>query len=284
MPESVRGSASTIRISVGQLVAGQAAPPACVDEVVGADGAGVRAQLDRGHRHGARGDGRPGATTAAPRTAGCALERGADVVGPDLEPAPDDGLVGPAEDPEEPVAVDAGEVGGADPAVVAELVGLAPRAGPRRRRRAPRPSRGRPPAARSRGGPGRRSPAWSPRTLGGPRGSSPPRRRRTRWRRRTISTGTPYRSVKASASSGSSGAVPRHHRSQARRGRRDRGRPRGPCAARSGTRLDGAPAGGGARRRPSRRRVNRSSSAERPAVVDATAARGTARRGAPAAS
>ena len=46
------------------------------------------------------------------------LEREADIVGSDLEAAPDDGLVGPADDPEEAVGVEAGQVGGADPAAV----------------------------------------------------------------------------------------------------------------------------------------------------------------------
>ena len=53
-----------------------------------------------------------------------ALEDSADGVGDHLEAAADDGLVGPAEDPDEAVVVDAGEVGGADPALIGELSGL----------------------------------------------------------------------------------------------------------------------------------------------------------------
>ena len=83
-----------------------------------------RAQLDGRDRHRAEAaSGRP--TTAAPRTRGMPLERGAHVVGQHLEAAADDRLVGAAEDPEEAVGVDAREVGGADPrAAVAELRGL----------------------------------------------------------------------------------------------------------------------------------------------------------------
>jgi hypothetical protein len=53
------------------------------------------------------------------------LEGRAHVVGMDLEAAADDDAVGAPEDPEEAVAVDARQVGGADPRrVLAELRGL----------------------------------------------------------------------------------------------------------------------------------------------------------------
>ena len=137
MPESVRGSSSTMRISVGQLVAGEHAA-GVGQQVVGADGAGVAAQLDGRDRHRAEAAVVAADHRGAPHR-GVPLERGPHVVGQHLEAAADDRLVGPTEDPEEPVVVDAGQVGGADPAAVAELPGLAPRAGPRRRRRPARP-------------------------------------------------------------------------------------------------------------------------------------------------
>ena len=112
-----------------------------------------------------RAGGRRRPTTAAPRTAGCALERGADVVGPHLEAAADDGLVGPAEDPQEAVGVDAGQVGGAHPAgrrPAGRPCTSSSALGVRAERLARCP--GRRPAARSPGGRGRRCPAWSPRS------------------------------------------------------------------------------------------------------------------------
>ena len=60
--------------------------------------------------------------TAAPLTAGMALECHPDIVGVDLEATPDDGLIGPAEDPQEPLGIEPGDVGGPDPrGVRAEL-------------------------------------------------------------------------------------------------------------------------------------------------------------------
>ena len=47
--------------------------------------------------------------------AGVSLERGPDVVGPNLEPAADDGLIGPPDDEEEPVGVEPRQIGGAHP-------------------------------------------------------------------------------------------------------------------------------------------------------------------------
>ena len=99
--------------------------------------------------------------------------------GTHLEPAADDGLVGASEDPHEPVAVDPREIRRADPAGRPELAGphleqsFGVDAAAAHRWPAP------PPAARNRRGRGRRSPAWSPRTRGGPRCSIPRRRHRT---------------------------------------------------------------------------------------------------------
>ena len=209
MPESVRGSSSTMRSSVGQLVAGEHPRPRRSRRSSAATAGGARRAARPRRPAPRRAAASARLTTAAPRTRGVALERGADVVGPDLEAAADDRLVGAAEDPEEAVGVDAGQVGGAHPAGRRPAGRPSPRAGPRRRDRAARPSRRRRPAARSRRGPGRRSPASPPRTarwslevpardaaaeLGGGVGRRAPARRTS--------------SRNASASSGSSGAVP----------------------------------------------------------------------------
>ncbi len=120
---------------------------------------------------------------------GMALQRGAHVVGQHLEAAADDRLVGAAEDPQEAVGVDAGQVGGAHPVrapVPAARLHLEQarlvrrRAGCRRRRRR---------AAARRGWPGRRCRAWPASTSGGRPGSSRRRRRRTRLRRRRSAPG-----------------------------------------------------------------------------------------------
>ena len=213
------------------------------------------AQLDHRDRHRARAARRRRPTTAAPRHRGMAFERGAHVVGLHLEAAADDGLVGAAHDPEEAVGVERGPGRWCGSSrVVAELRGphleQARLVGAERRAPSSRVDDAQLAARRGRG---RRCPAWPPRTRGGRRGSSPRRRRRTRWRAYDVSTGTPYFAVNASASSGSSGAVPDMTERMLREIVAGRGRRRAPCAARW-ARGSRSWAGGGARRRPTRRR------------------------------
>ncbi len=91
-------------------------------QVVGPDGVGVGAQLDGGHGHG------PDARVVSGHHGGAAhrrvpLEHGLDVVGVHLEPAADDRLVAAADDEQEAVGVDAGQVGRAHPVAVADVVG-----------------------------------------------------------------------------------------------------------------------------------------------------------------
>ena len=84
----------------------------------------VAAQFD--HRHGRLAEAvvRPPDHGRA-QYGGVALQRGAHVVGHHLEAAADDRLVGAAEDPQEAVGVDAGQVGGADPVDVRGRAGPA---------------------------------------------------------------------------------------------------------------------------------------------------------------
>ena len=122
LADAVRGSSSTMRICGGQLVARERAGRER-GERVGRHGVGAGPQLDGRDRHRAE---PPVGHADHGRAAhlGMTLERDAHVVGADLEAAADDRLVGAPEDPHEAVGVDAGEVGGADPLVAAELAGL----------------------------------------------------------------------------------------------------------------------------------------------------------------
>ena len=79
---------------------------------------GAVAQLDGGDGHRAEAPVVAAHDRRAPHRR-VALERGAHVLGAHLEPAADDRLVGAAEDPEEAVGVDAGEVRRAHPAAAA---------------------------------------------------------------------------------------------------------------------------------------------------------------------
>ena len=181
------------------------------------------------------------------------LERGPHVVGLHLEAAADDGLVGAAEDPEEAVGVDAGEVGGADPrAVVAELRGLhleqALRVGAEHAavvgvddaQLAARRARGR--RCRASSVQNRR---WSARF----QPATPPPNSVAAYE---PSTGMPYLAVNASASSGTSGAVPETtDRTLLEVGGVDVGVEH--HAQRGGHEARGRRAGGGGRRRPRRR-------------------------------
>ena len=185
LPESVRGSSSTMRISVGQLVAGQAACRACVEQVVGGDASRDPARSSTAATGTAPSRASATADDRRAAHAGMALERGAHVVGPHLEAAADDRLVGAAEDPQEAVGVDAGQVGGADPvAVVAELAGLDLEqpllvGAERLRRSSASTTRSSQPGV----GAADAAPLGRPERLRGRRGSSRRRRRRTRWPR-----------------------------------------------------------------------------------------------------
>ena len=113
LPESVRGSVVDDADLGRAARSGRARSPRWASRS-SAVTSSPRAQLDGGDRHGAEAR-VVAADDGGAAHRGVALERGPHVVGPHLEAAADDRLVGPAEDPQEAVGVDAGEVGGADP-------------------------------------------------------------------------------------------------------------------------------------------------------------------------
>ena len=112
LPDGVRGMLVDDRDLGGNLVARQSFPQ-ILDECGGVRGLRCP-QFDHGDRRLAE----PFVASPDDRGAGyggVAFQGAAYVVGHDFEPAADDRLVGPADDPQEPVGVDARHVGGADP-------------------------------------------------------------------------------------------------------------------------------------------------------------------------
>ena len=175
------GSSSTIRISVGQLVAGEHRGG------VGRAGrrrstgsASARSSTAATGTAPSRRSSRP--TTAAPRTAGWRSSAARTSSGRTLKPPRMIAWSARPRIQRKPSAsmrarsvVRTQPPSPSWPALTSSRPSASAASGVARRR-------GRRRAARSRRGPGRRSPAWSPRTRGGPRGSTRPRRRRTRWR------------------------------------------------------------------------------------------------------